>query len=138
VPPPWAALDVAAVLEAVVVVAGVVVTGVVVAGVVLAGVVVAGVVLAGVVVDPEPAVPLEPVEPVEPAAGVVGPRWSRVLSVVGLSVGVVAGTLSATFVPPQAASATPHSVAAINAVGRARRPLTSRAAACAGRMWGSR
>jgi lysylphosphatidylglycerol synthetase-like protein (DUF2156 family) len=103
------------------------------------GVVVAAVV---VVVVVAPLVVLEPVEPVEPLGtfgGLVGPRWSSVLSVAGVNAGVEAGTLSVTFVPPQAASATPPSVAAASsAKGRARRAITVRAEACAGRTSGSR
>jgi len=121
-----------------VVLAGVVVAGVVVCAV-LVEVVVAGVVFAGevacvvfVVVD------VAPVEAVELVAGVVGPRWSSGLVVVGVRAGVELGRLSAILAPPQAASTTPLSVAATSTSGRARRVLTTRAEASAVRTSGSR
>ncbi len=124
---------------------GVVVAGVVVVAV-LAGVVgvevVPGVVATGVLVVCPPLVPepaeLGPVEPPALALGLVGPRWSSVLLVEGLSAGVVLGTLSATVVPPQAASATAPKVAATSASGCPRRAFTARAEACAARTTGSR
>jgi hypothetical protein len=62
-----------------------------------------------------------------------------VLSVAGVSAGDEPGTLSVTFVPPQAASTTPPSVAAASSArGRVRWTFTTRAEACAARTSGSR
>ena len=145
-PPEEVVVDAGVVVAAgVLVVAGVVVAGVVVeAAVVTAEVEVDGVVVDEVVVldpDPElePVVPVELVEPdPDPLAGVVGPRWSRVLSVAGVSAGALFGRLSATVLPPHAARTTPLAVAARSASGRARRAVTGAAEACVARTSGSR
>jgi hypothetical protein len=58
------------------------------------------------VVDPvDPVTPVDPVAPVAPVE-LVAPALSSALFSVGSSAGTVAGALSATVVPPQAASAT--------------------------------
>jgi len=79
--------------------------------------------------------PVGPVEPVEPAVPLVpvGPRLSSGLVIVGVSVGELVGTSSETCVPPQAASARPHSVTAPTSRG-----LIPKAAAFDGRRSGSR
>lgn len=120
---------------------GVVVTAVldvVVELVVVAGVVAtAGVVVVEEAVEVVPDTPELPVRPVEPA-GVVEPRLSSVLPVAGVSVGTVLGALSATWEPPQAASATAPAAAPSNASGRAARTVRPRGEACDARTSGSR
>ena len=69
----------------------------------------------------------------------VGPRLSSVLVVDGVRFGELAGALSETVVPPQAASATALSVAAPSSASERRRTaITPRRGACADRTWGSR
>ncbi len=67
--------------------------------------------VAAVVLDVVLVVLVDPVTPVEPAVPLVpvGPRLSSGLVIVGVSVGELAGTSSEICVPPQAASARPHS-----------------------------
>ncbi len=88
-----------------------------------------------VVLDVVTIVVVDPVEPVEPAMPLVpvGPRLSSGLVIVGVSAGALAGTSSDICVPPQAASARPHSETAPTSRG-----LIRAAAAFDGRTWGSR
>ena len=94
------------------------------------GVVVAGVVVAGVdVTPPAPVVPVLAVEPVEafvPEELVLPPVSSALLVVTGVIWGVVAGTSSATVVPPQAAIATATSAQPASASERLPRGIASR------------
>ena len=87
------------------------------------------------VLDVVTVVVVDPVDPVEPAVPLVpvGPRLSSGLVIVGVSVGELDGTSSDICVPPQAASARPHSETAPTSRG-----LIRAAAAVDGRMWGSR
>jgi hypothetical protein len=87
------------------------------------------------VLDVVTVVVVDPVDPVEPAVPLVpvGPRLSSGLVIVGVSVGELDGTSSDICVPPQAASARPHSETAPTSRG-----LIRAAAAFDGRTWGSR
>ena len=83
---------------------------------------------------------VEPVVAPEPALWLLAPRWSSVLSVAGVGGGTEPwlGTLSATVVPPHAASATPLRVAASSATARLRGAFTAGGEAYAARTSGSR
>jgi hypothetical protein len=107
--------------------------------VVLAWLVIADVEVAAVELV-ETIVVVAPVSPVAPETpdGLVGPRLSSGLVVVGMMSGELVGASSETWDPPHAARIMPQSVATPARRVRAARGLTAPAGAGDGRTWGSR
>jgi hypothetical protein len=93
--------------------------------VVLAAVELVEEVVAEELLDVDPVDPVDPVAPVAPVE-LVAPALSSALFSVGTSAGTVAGALSATVVPPQAASATALRVPPRSASDRGRGVTCSR------------